>query len=317
MRLIFLTMLALGLSASQVAGQPIREERIQFAAGTTGTTFQGRIEGSEIIDYLLSASAGQQMQVTFTPDNPSAYFNLLPGSDPTALFNGSVEGNVYDGTLPASGEYRLRVYLMRSAARRNEAANYSMHISIDDVASEGPSSEFADGLSGGPDWWQVARVSDGDLLNVRSRPGTDNEIVGKLANGDVVANLGCEMAGESKWCQIGDADRNAIGWASGRYLREGSPPSRNEAKGMVPCAMAPSQPTGSCTFRVSRGSGGTASVWVTMPAGDERYFDFREGNLVGTDPGLSHSQERRGDLNVILLGNGERYEIPDAVIYGG
>ncbi len=317
MRQLFMTMLALGLLASQAAGQPIREERVQFAAGTTGTTFQGRIEGSEIIDYLLSASAGQTMQVTFTPDNPSAYFNLLPGSDPTALFTGSIDGNAYDGTLPTSGEYRLRVYLMRNAARRSEAANYTMRISIDGGALADPAPDFADGLAGGPDWWQVAGVSDGDLLNVRSGPGTGNAVVGQLANGDVVANLGCEMAGETKWCQIGNADRNAIGWASGRYLQEGSSPSANEASGMVPCAMAPSQPTGACTFRVSRGSGGTASVWVTMPAGDERYFDFRDGNLVGTDPGLSHSQERRGDLNVILLGNGERYEIPDAVIYGG
>lgn len=54
-----------------------------------------------------------------------------------------------------------------------------------------------------------------------------------------------------------------------------------------------------------------------MSTGGERNFDFREGNLIGTDPGLSHSQEWRGNLNVIFPGSGERNEIPDAVICGG
>ena len=81
--------------------------------------------------------------------------------------------------------------------------------------------------------------------------------------------------------------------------------------------MATSQPTGQCQFRVSRGSGGTASVWVTMPTGDERYLDFREGKLVGSDPGKAVHQDRNGDLNLIYIDGTERYELPDAVLYGG
>jgi hypothetical protein len=37
----------------------------------------------------------------------------------------------FEGVLPASGDYKLRVYLMRSAARRDEIANYRLEMIID------------------------------------------------------------------------------------------------------------------------------------------------------------------------------------------
>lgn len=317
MKPIFIFALIAGTAAGSSIAQPIAEERVQFAAGTSEATIDGQINGSAIADYVLGASEGQQMHVTFSADNPSAYFNLLPDNDPAALHVGSVSGNSFDGTLPVTGDYRLRVYLMRNAARRDETASYSLRVSIDGPADAAPAGDYADGMSGGPDHWQIAGVSGGDRLNVRSGPGTSHNVVGQLVNGDVVTNLGCRMVDETKWCQIGDADRKPTGWASGQYLIEATSIGTNNASGAIPCAMSPSQPTASCNFRVSRASNGTASVWASIPSGTERYLDFREGNLVGSDPGLSFSQERRGDLNVITLGNGERYEIPDAVLYGG
>jgi len=37
----------------------------------------------------------------------------------------------FEGVLPASGDYKLRVYLMRSAARRDAIANYRLEMIID------------------------------------------------------------------------------------------------------------------------------------------------------------------------------------------
>jgi hypothetical protein len=47
-----------------------------------------------------------------------------------AMFNGSTGQNQYEGTLPESGDYKVRVYLMRSAARRNEAAKYRLEMIV-------------------------------------------------------------------------------------------------------------------------------------------------------------------------------------------
>lgn len=169
---------------------------------------------------------------------------------------------------------------------------------------------------GGPDFWEVTGVPAGDVLNVRSAAGTGGEIVGALANGDRVRNLGCRMVGESRWCQIeAGTEMPFRGWVNGRYLREagGAAP---EATGRVPCATVAGQPMQPCAFRVSRGTGGTASVWVTMPDGKERYIAFKEGTPVTSEAGLDVTFQKNADLYVIRI-NDERYEIPEAVVFGG
>jgi hypothetical protein len=113
------------------SAEQIRQEQIQFDKGANSARVSGKIKGYQIIDYQLRAKAGQQMQVDFQPTNWSAYFNLLaPGSKDEAFFIGSSAGNHYAGNLPVDGLYTIRVYLMRSAARRNEKANYTLDISI-------------------------------------------------------------------------------------------------------------------------------------------------------------------------------------------
>lgn len=319
-RLLRVTLLALWLPALAVAQSP-REARVQFEAGETGSVIEDRIRGDQIIDYLLRAGGGQTLRVDFQSGNPSGYFNLLKDNAPAALHIGSRDGNRFQGVLPEDGDYRLRVYLMRNAARRDETADFRLAVEID-AATAPRDPDFADGLSGGPDFWAVANLAAGDTLNVRSGPSTGHAIVGELASGDTARNLGCEMAEGARWCRI-EAGLEPIftGWVNGRYLVEstdapGGAAVSTESSGRLPCATAIGQPTGSCAFRATRGPGGNASVWITRPAGDERYIEFREGQPVGTDPGLSLTSERVGDLTLIRIGEEERYEIPDAIVHG-
>ncbi|MGG7644789.1 SH3 domain-containing protein [Rhodovulum sp. YNF3179] len=66
---------------------------------------------------------------------------------------------------------------------------------------------------------QVTGLRGGDTLNVRSGPGTGNAIVGALTNGTSVRNLGCQMQGNTRWCQIEMmTDMRERGWVAGRYL---------------------------------------------------------------------------------------------------
>jgi uncharacterized protein YgiM (DUF1202 family) len=278
--------------------------------------FEGRIEGDQIVDYVFAGSAGANTSIALEIDNSAGYFNLMRGKDPAAIHIGSVNGNAWQGNLPAAGDYRARVYLMRNAARRGESANYALTI-----ATGAPSADYADGLAGGPDFWEVANVRADDTLNVRSLPGTDHEIVGQLANGDRVRNLGCRMEGASRWCQVEAVTEQSFkGWVNGAYLREASAPvsgaADSQATGIIPCAVAQGQPSGSCAFRVSRGANGNAAVWIALPSGGERYIEFRDGVPANTDPGFQLRHERTGDLNLVRVGV-ERYELPDALIYGG
>ncbi|MCA3573460.1 MAG: hypothetical protein IOC86_06040, partial [Aestuariivirga sp.] len=75
---------------------------------------------------MIDARGGQLMQVSLRAGNPQAYFNVLPPGSQEAIFIGSSAGNTFTSRLRASGDYVIRVYLMRNAARRNETARYTL-----------------------------------------------------------------------------------------------------------------------------------------------------------------------------------------------
>ncbi len=226
------------------SSQPIGVKHIKFAGGASSTKVKGLISGYKIIDYKLRAKAGQTMSVAILTSNRNNYFNILaPGETEVAFFIGTRDGDRYEGNLPRSGEYTVRVFLIRSAARRNESARYTLSFAI------------------------------------------KNGSIGQSSKGD--AKVG------------------------------GTP---YHATGEVPCAMASGQPAGSCSFGVAREGKGSGIVTVTRPDGRTRLIFFKNGKATGYDQSQADtarfSFEKQDDLSVIRIG-GERYEIPDAVIFGG
>jgi hypothetical protein len=127
------------------AADDIRNKRVHFKKGANSAVVEASIKGYETVDYVLGAQAGQHMNVSLATKHGSTYFNILaPGENEVAMFNGSVNLNQYEGTLPASGDYKVRVYIMRSAARRNEIAHYRLEMIIDATgqpASHAPSQD--------------------------------------------------------------------------------------------------------------------------------------------------------------------------------
>lgn len=87
-----------------------------------------QITGDEFNDYLVSAKAGDILNVTLTPSNLSNYFNILPLDSNEAVFIGSIEGHEAKYQLSTDGDYIVRVYLMRNAARRGETSDYKLTI---------------------------------------------------------------------------------------------------------------------------------------------------------------------------------------------
>lgn len=74
-----------------------------------------------------------------------------------------------------------------------------------------------------PGYWQVVGVPDG--LNVRSGPGTHNQIVGALAAGQrhILATGERATVNGSEWKQL--AIDNGVGWVSARFLAIDTPPT--------------------------------------------------------------------------------------------
>lgn len=110
--------------------------QVHFAKGTSSAAIKGSVKGDQIIDYRLGARAGQTMTVALKTDNTANFFNVLPpGSDDVAVFVGSTGGSNWGGKLDAGGEYTIRVYLMRNAARRRETAHFTLTVGIEGNAS--------------------------------------------------------------------------------------------------------------------------------------------------------------------------------------
>ncbi|GAB4324714.1 MAG: hypothetical protein OHK0047_09250 [Leptolyngbyaceae cyanobacterium] len=240
----FLVVPAIVLTPPTVLAQSsnIRTQRVQFKPRAKSATIQGTIKGYQTVDYIVNAKQGQTMNVSMATKNTATYFNILePSQTEVAIFNGSVNGNQFEGTLKKSGDYRIRVYMMRSAARRNEVANYRLEINVAGTGS----------ASGGGD----ATV-----------PGTNYN-----------------------------------------------------ATGNVPCSMGGGQPTTSCPFGVVREGNGSGSVTITKPDGRKRVIFFKNGKAIRYDQSQADrgtfSASKQGDLAIIRIGQ-ERYEIPDAVIFG-
>jgi hypothetical protein len=141
---LLLTALIAFAAPTAFARDDIRTERVHFKPGASSATIKGKIKGYETVDYVLEASKGQQMNVSMATNNGANYFNILaPGENEVAMFIGSTSGNQFEGTLPESGDYKIRVYMMRSAARRGEVANYRLEMIVTGAAEKAATSAGA------------------------------------------------------------------------------------------------------------------------------------------------------------------------------
>jgi hypothetical protein len=185
---------------------------------------KGSIKGYDGANYVFAAQAGDPIVIELQTKAPSTYFNLTAPGANEAAFIGSTSGMRYSGVAPVAGDYTAQVYMMRNEARRGKTARYTLTITLNQQTAHGEHQpDFADGLAGGPDYWEVTGVPKGDALMVRSTPSPKGKLVTKLLNTAVVKNKGCKMTGAQRWCQVEDGAGRS-GWVNGKFLREGAPP---------------------------------------------------------------------------------------------
>ena len=107
-----------------------RVERVRFAPGTSARTVQGRVRGYQTVTYVVGARAGQVMDLRMEARSRFLYVLVRPPGSDENIHDGAAQGNDGRVRLPASGDYRVRVFLFRNAARRNETGDYRLRISI-------------------------------------------------------------------------------------------------------------------------------------------------------------------------------------------
>src|SRR5690349_1615184 len=127
--LILFVCLSVCCIAFTVSASAQAKQRVSFARGTSNSTLSGTVRGYAYRDYVLRASAGQTLAVRLKSANTYTVFTVIqPGGD---NLEGATETDEFSGDLPTSGDYVVRVLMMRAGARRpGSVANYSLTISV-------------------------------------------------------------------------------------------------------------------------------------------------------------------------------------------
>jgi len=145
-------------------------------------------------------------------------------------------------------------------------------------------------------------------ISVTNNPGKAPDV---FYTGKGRANGVCTVTGF-------EPDKGAAVAEPAQQQAGGASPS---ASGNIPCAQNKSQPMGQCPFTVAREGKGTATVSVSLPDGRKRAIFFDKGKAIGADlsqadGNMTFKARKQGDLFKIQAGN-ERYEIPEAAVFGG
>ena len=149
--------LAPSMAGIAVADAGIRQEAVQFAKGTSSADIKGQLKGDATVDYVVRAAAGQTLSVKLRKSNAQNYFNVMPpASQGSAMFVGD-NGENYSGVLPADGDYTVRVYLMRPAARRGESSDYTLTVGVSGQALA-PTAASSDALIPGTSYHASAKI---------------------------------------------------------------------------------------------------------------------------------------------------------------
>ena len=93
----------------------------------TKQRFSGKITGYQTAEHLFSVRKGDRLRISKT-GSPNAYFNVWAPKGDEAVFNGSAQGDKFDGIATQSGKYKVQVYMMRAQARRNTTAHYAVNV---------------------------------------------------------------------------------------------------------------------------------------------------------------------------------------------
>lgn len=264
-------------AAGAMAQDGIRTEVVKFARGASSATLRGSITGYSTVEYKVGASAGQRMEVTLSPSNTASYFNLIAPSGLPAIHIGSIAGNSFSGRLPESGTYTIQVYLMRSAARRDERSDYTLAIAIDNKAAPAASTTgqvVVQPNSSEPDAWRVTGLPPGDALNIHTEPSVRSPVIARVPEGEVMGNLGCRTVSGQRWCQVDVTSGPAMrGWAVARYLSDASnrpprKPTRRDHGGEIGTGLAiVSGLSGGDRLNLRSGPSTRASIVGRLPEG--------------------------------------------------
>jgi len=110
------------------AADPVRREQVELVQGAPVKTLAGKIKGYATVEYSIAAPANGKFDIRLNSAHPSLYFNVNANGSDEAIFVGSRDGAHFHAGVTGATRYKVTVYLMRNAARKNQTASYQLAI---------------------------------------------------------------------------------------------------------------------------------------------------------------------------------------------
>jgi len=108
-----------------------KKVNVKFAQGTSEATYTNSITGYGVVDFVFAARENQQLTATIVNSTANkAMFTVMQNEDRIADDAGEITD--WSGRLPSTGNYTVRVYMMRNEARRTKTpVKFTLRIRID------------------------------------------------------------------------------------------------------------------------------------------------------------------------------------------
>jgi len=327
---------------AEAAAPPLDGTRWRLVEFQSMDDAQGIARPGEGTVYSMSLHGDGTVTMQLNCNRATGTWSSRPGSEatsgqfefgPLAATRALCPPPSMDETIVAQSRY-VRSYLLKDGRLYlSLMADGGIYVWAHETTDSSAANVPAAPENGGPRNWEVVRT-----LNLREQPSTSARILATYRPGTILDNLGCQRTQSRAWCDVQQLGGGPRGYVATEYLRPAISPDGStamgpddsalragqgqfDATGPLLCAFTPDQPMGQCELGVARAGGGYATVVIKKPDGRTRAIYFRMGRPIGAD--VSESEGRleframkEGDLHRIRVGN-ERYEIPDAVVFGG
>lgn len=118
------------LPMAAVCAEADRRVPVTVDAEGTPQVFEDFISEYEAVSYVVALRAGQTLRAVLASSNAANHFDIYAPDAAKPLHVGAESGNSHTLKAQSSGNYTIRVFLLRFAARDGQEARYELELSV-------------------------------------------------------------------------------------------------------------------------------------------------------------------------------------------
>jgi hypothetical protein len=104
--------------------------RVVFDDDHPARSYEDALDGFNEISYVIALREGQSLQVSLASNNISNCFDIYAPGAAKPFYIGGDSGSSHRLVAGTPGDYVVKVFLLRLAARDNQSARYTLELTL-------------------------------------------------------------------------------------------------------------------------------------------------------------------------------------------